>query len=74
MNSGPGVKAALTMGTTARADQMGVLENFMLLSRLKSLLWLSYNNNKRIFVFSDALENVGRFSRWEHHLYIRSPR
>ncbi len=31
MNSGPGVKAAFAMGTTARAAQRGVLENFMVL-------------------------------------------
>ena len=69
INSGPGVKAALTIGTTARADQMGVLENFMLLSRLNSLLCLSYD--KKIFVSSDAIEN---FARSEHPLYTPSPR
>lgn len=42
MNSGPAVKAALIKGTAARAVQMGVLENFMMLSRSMSLLWLSY--------------------------------
>lgn len=42
MNSGPGFKAAFTIGTTAIAANRGVLENFMVLFRFRLLLRLSF--------------------------------
>ena len=69
MKSGPGVKAAFTMGATARAVQKGELENFMLLSGWNAAKDVLYSVDVYL---EDVDENVGRCPECERPLYMLS--
>ena len=66
--SGPGVKAALTMGTTTSAGHIAVLGNFMMLFDFELLPKLSYTQKvvTQEDVDVDVDVDVGHCSRCKH--------